>query len=151
MACCEAVSSSHDAACQSSIQLQSLFSFTLFYWTNGASRQTTETLAQCSLCISFTSLSALLNQLASRCVDKAIQVAQRPHILCYDNINISMSIFVEQRLSAPTKVQSGTFPILYEIEGANWEDMRLAGMLRRAYEATGLVFNADIRPTKQQL
>ena len=70
--------------------------FTLFLWTNGASRQVIEALAQCGLCISFTSLFTLLNQLVSQCIDKAIQIAQHPHILCYDNINISTLIFVEQ-------------------------------------------------------
>jgi len=125
--------------------------FSLFLWTNGASRQTIEALAQCGLCVSFTSLSTLLNQLASQCVDKAIQIARRPHILCYDNINISTSIFVEQHSSAPAKVQSGTFPILYEVENVDWEDMRLALMLQRAQRATDLSFYADVHPTKEQL
>ncbi|KIJ57431.1 hypothetical protein HYDPIDRAFT_171701, partial [Hydnomerulius pinastri MD-312] len=88
--------------------------FTLFLWTNGASRQTIEALAQCGLCVSFPSLFKLLKNLASQSVARALQVAQGPHILCYDNINISTSIFVEQRSAAPAKVQSGTFPIIYE-------------------------------------
>ena len=86
--------------------------FSLFLWTNGTSCQVIKALTQCGLCISFTSLFTLLNQLASQCVDQAIQIAQHPHIFCYDNINISTSIFVEQRSSGPAKVQSWTFPIL---------------------------------------
>ena len=86
-----------------------------------------------------------------RCIDQAIRVSRRPHVLCYDSINISMSIFVEQRSSAPAKVQSGTFSILYEIRNANPEHMRLAPILLRAEQASsGLTFNADIRPTFEQ-
>ena len=99
----------------------------------------------------FTSLLTLINQLTSQCVDEAIQIAQHPHVFCYDNINISTSIFVEQCLSAPAKVQSGTFPILYAIENVSWHDMRLGPMLRRAHSAADLTFNADIHPVKQQL
>jgi len=46
----------------------------------------------------------------------AIEVAAGPHITCWDNINISTSIFVEQRKDAPSKVQSGTFAVLYQID-----------------------------------
>ena len=122
--------------------------FSLFLWTNGTSHQVIEALARCGLCISFTSLFTLLNQLASQCVDQAIQIAQHPHIFCYDNINISTSIFVEQRSSGPAKVQSGTFPILYAIENVSWDDMRLGPMLHCAHHAADLNFNADICPTK---
>ena len=72
-------------------------------------------------------------------------------MLCYDNINISMSIFVEQWSSAPAKDQSGMFSILYEIRNANPEHMRLAPILLRTKQASsGLTFNADIRPTFEQ-
>ncbi|KAF9218877.1 hypothetical protein BS17DRAFT_790440 [Gyrodon lividus] len=67
--------------------------FTLFLWTNGASRQTIETLAQCGLCISFTSLCALLNNLASQYLDRAMQVViQDPVItfyLTFQNLGLS--------------------------------------------------------------
>ena len=120
-------------------------------WTNGASRQTIEALARCGLYISFTSLTNLSHDLALHCINQAIRVSRRPHVLCYDNINIGMSIFVEQRSSAPAKVQSGTFSILYEIRNANPEHMRLAPILLRAKQASSrLTFNADIRPTFEQ-
>jgi len=50
---------------------------------------------------------------------KLTQIAQRPHILCYDNINISTSILVEQRSSALAKVQSGAFLILYGLKNVD--------------------------------
>jgi hypothetical protein len=118
--------------------------FTLFVWTNGASRLTIEALYQCGLCISFTSLTKLLNKLATCCVENAICAAFNPHILCYDNINISTSIHVEQRSSAPAKVQSGTFAILYEIPNPNPLHTQLSPMLQRALNASDLTFYADI-------
>ncbi|KAF8122361.1 hypothetical protein EV363DRAFT_1094268, partial [Boletus edulis] len=71
--------------------------FTLFLWTNGASRQTIEALHKCGLCISFSSLTKLVNNLAAQVLDQAARFARGPHVMCYDNINISTSIFVEQR------------------------------------------------------
>src|SRR6266702_4666209 len=97
---------------------------------NSASRQIIEALAKCGLCVSFSSLT---------------------HILCYDNINISTSIFVEQHSSAMARVQSGTFPIIYEVRNGNSEYMRLAPMLQRAHQASDLVFNADIRLSIDQI
>ena len=124
--------------------------FTLFLWMNGAARQTIEALVRCGFCISFTSLFTLLDQLASRCVEQVIKIAKGPHILCYDHINISISLFVEQCSSAPAKVQSGTFPVVYEINNAHKKHMRLTPMLQHAQNATDLNFHADIRLTIEQ-
>ncbi|KAG1884573.1 hypothetical protein F4604DRAFT_1878642 [Suillus subluteus] len=125
--------------------------FTLFVWTNGASKQTIEALYKCGLCISFTSLLTLLEKLAAHCVEHARQVARQPHMMCYDNINISTSRFVEQCSDAPAKVQSGTFAILYEVRNGNRDHMHLSPMLNRALNATALTFNADVRPTLSQM
>jgi hypothetical protein len=47
-------------------------------------------------------------------------------MFCYDNINISLSIFVKQRGAAtPSKVQSGTFAILYELQNATLDDLKM--------------------------
>ncbi|KIK83851.1 hypothetical protein PAXRUDRAFT_152989 [Paxillus rubicundulus Ve08.2h10] len=124
--------------------------FTLSLWTSGASRQTIEALHRCSLCISFPLLLNLINNLAKHCLERVSQIAQGPHLMCYDNINISTSIFVEQRSSAPAKVQSGTFTILYKVHSGSLEQMRLAPMLQRAQNMTDLHFNSDIRPTSDQ-
>ncbi|KAG1908727.1 uncharacterized protein F5891DRAFT_936980 [Suillus fuscotomentosus] len=125
--------------------------FTLFLWTNGASRQTIEALYKCSLCISFTSLLTLLEKLAARCLEHARQLVRQPHVMCYDNINISTSIFVEQRPDAPAKVQSGTFAILYEVRNGNPDYMHLLPMLNRPLHATEISFSSDVRPTFDQM
>jgi hypothetical protein len=126
-------------------------SFALFLWTNGVSRQTIEALHKCGLCISFPSLLKLIENLAKQSIERAQQIAKGPHIMCYDNINISTSIFVEQRVSAPAKVQSGTFAVLYEVRNGNPEHMRLAPIRQRALTASDLTFNADVRPTQSQM
>ncbi|KIJ12598.1 hypothetical protein PAXINDRAFT_53366, partial [Paxillus involutus ATCC 200175] len=124
--------------------------FTLCLWTNGASRQTIEALHRCGLCISFPSLFKLISNLATHCLKRASQIAQGLHIMCYDNINISTSNFVEQRSDAPAKVQSGTFAVVYEVCSGNLGQMCLTPMLQRAQQATDLHFNADIRPNCEQ-
>ncbi|KIJ05902.1 hypothetical protein PAXINDRAFT_20870 [Paxillus involutus ATCC 200175] len=125
--------------------------FTLFLFTNGVSRQTIEALHKCGLCISFTSLTTLLRSLATQSLERATHIARGPHVMCYDNINISTSIFVEQRASVPAKVQSGTFAILYEVRNGNPIHMRLSPMIARAQQASDLTFNADVRPNDDQV
>ncbi|KAG2743024.1 hypothetical protein P692DRAFT_201668930, partial [Suillus brevipes Sb2] len=78
--------------------------FILFLWANRASKQTIEILYHCGLCVSFTSLLTLLKKFAAHCFNRAKQLAYQPHIMCYNNINISTSIFVEQHSDAPTKL-----------------------------------------------
>jgi hypothetical protein len=85
-------------------------------------------------------------------MDNALFVATEPHGLGYDNLNISTSIFVEQRgASGPAKVTSGTFGVLYGLRNANFDDMLIAPIMRRLSASTGLHFNRDIRPSSEHL
>lgn len=80
----------------------------------------------------------------------AANIASGPHAYCYDNINISTSIFVEQRgPSGPAKVQSGTFSVLYELRDADPAHMRILPMMQRLKNAPPLTFK-DILPTNAQ-
>ncbi|KAF8130337.1 hypothetical protein EV363DRAFT_1584323 [Boletus edulis] len=124
--------------------------FSLFLWTNGASRQTIEALHKCGLCMSFPSLTKLISNLAAQSLEQATRIARGPHVMCYDNINISTSIFVEQRASAPAKVQSGTFAIIYEVRNGDPAHMRLSPMLSRARQASDLRLSSDILPSRAQ-
>ncbi|KAJ7744719.1 hypothetical protein B0H14DRAFT_2637266 [Mycena olivaceomarginata] len=82
------------------------------------------------------------------CMVDAIEMSKNPHSFCYDNVNISTSIFVEQRSGAgPAKVTSGTFGILYGLRNAKWDDMLIAPIMKRFRACTGLDFNRDIRPS----
>ena len=73
------------------------------------------------------------------------------HVFCYDNVNLSTSIFVEQRGTfSPAKVTSGTFAVLYKVRNGNPEHMRLAPIIERFKSVNGLKFNLDLQPTATQ-
>jgi hypothetical protein len=60
-------------------------------------------------------------------------------MFCYDNINISSSIFVEQRgAGTPAKVQSGTFGILYGLQNATLDDLKLQPIIQSYRSCSGL-------------
>src|SRR5882757_10068168 len=93
-------------------------------WATGASRRMIDILHQSALTMSYTSVLKVLESLSEHSLQTARDyVNQFPHALAYDNINISTSIFVEQRENMPSKVQSGTFPVIYELLNANPEHM----------------------------
>ena len=73
------------------------------------------------------------------------------HIFCYDNINLSTSIFVEQRGLSPAKVTSGTFAVLYKVRNGRAEHMKLAPILKRFKQVKGLIFDQDLQPTVDQM
>ena len=125
--------------------------FSLFLWSSGCARQTIDALHRCGLSVSYPSVLNNIKALAEHCMQLAIKVGTGIHVFCYDNVQISTSIFVEQRgSSGPAKVTSGTFGVLYEVRNGNPEHMRLAPILERFRNAKGLDFNHDIRPTRQQ-
>ncbi|KAF5332271.1 hypothetical protein D9611_007994 [Ephemerocybe angulata] len=128
--------------------------FGLFLWHSGCSRQTIEALHRCGLSISYTAISTALKTLSDHCMKKAVGIAAGPHAFCYDNINISTSIFVEQRGgSTPAKVTSGTLGMVYRLKNATLEDMKLAPILARLRDPRynmGLDFNRDLVLTDQQ-
>ena len=120
-----------------STKFQSVFG--LFLWSTGSSRKTIDVLFRCGLTISYDGIGKLLSLLSQHCIALAKQIAPTPHMFCYDNINISSSIFVEQRGSAtPAKVQSGTFGILYGLCNATLDDLKLQPILNRYRNCSGL-------------
>ncbi|KAF8811265.1 hypothetical protein BYT27DRAFT_7221623 [Phlegmacium glaucopus] len=120
----------------------------LFLWTSGCSRQTIDSLHRCGLCTSYTSVLKGIELLADHCIQLAVKVGSGIHVFCYDNMNISTSIFVEQRGSkGPAKVTSGTFGVVYKVRNGRPEDMKLAPILERFRKS----YHRDIRPTKDQL
>ncbi len=125
--------------------------FGLFLWSSGCARQTIDALHRCGLSVSYPSVLNNIGALADHCMQVAIKVGSGIHVFCYDNVQISTSIFVEQRgSSGPAKVTSGTFGILYMVRNGNPEHMRLAPILEHFRNVTGLKYNRDIRPTVQQ-
>jgi hypothetical protein len=131
------------------IKFQSVFG--LFLWSTGSSRKTIDVLFRCGLTISYDSIGKLLSRLSQHCISIAKQIASSLHMFCYDNINISTSIFVEQRGSAtPAKVQSGTFAILYKLQNATLDDLKLQPIISRYRNFSGLS-PSDLRLSLDQL
>ena len=79
--------------------------------------------------MSYSSINSIITSLADSAIKKARDAASGPHALAYNNINISTSIFVEQKPGIPNKVQSGTFAVIYELLNARLEDMDIKPML----------------------
>ena len=131
------------------MQFQALLG--LFWWSSGASRQSIHTLQHCGLSISYDSINRILSELSPKSLAEAQPVARSPHLATYDNINISMSSFCEQREDAPSKVQSGTVAVLYKLRNANPDHMSLQVLLRRDREGRDLHFSNDVQPSIDQL
>jgi hypothetical protein len=124
--------------------------FGLYLWTTGCQRQTIEALHRCGLSLSYVSIIKLRGTLADRCIELASEVAAEDRVLCWDNVNISTSIFVEQRKDAPSKVQSGTFAVMYKIV-AEPGKLALGPIMDRARRAGDLDFDLHIKPTPKQM
>ncbi|KAF8152099.1 hypothetical protein K438DRAFT_1910249 [Mycena galopus ATCC 62051] len=129
--------------------------FGLFLWSTGCARQTIDTLFRCGLSVAYDLVLNLVKSLGNHCDANTVRiVATEPTGLGYDNINISTSIFVEQRgSSSPAKVTSGTFTVFYGLRNAKWEHMLIAPIraFARFRASTGLQFNRDIRPNLDHL
>ena len=95
-------------------------------WASGASRQLMNVLHHACLSMSYTSASAIITALADSSIAKAKIAASQPHALAYDNINISSSIHVDQGPNMMSKVQSGTFAVIYELVNACHQKTPLA-------------------------
>ncbi|KAJ3755806.1 hypothetical protein EV360DRAFT_49073 [Lentinula raphanica] len=137
---------------QSCIRLQSMFG--VFAWATGCSRKLIEVLSQSGLSVSFPSIQKYVALLSVRQMDLARSVPRHKRLLGYDNLNISTSIYIEQRPDAPTKVQSGTFPIVYELffrvpDHIAAEIMQLKPILDAFRNAGDLEFG-DIEPSFEQ-
>ncbi|KAJ7502197.1 hypothetical protein B0H11DRAFT_1712868 [Mycena galericulata] len=126
--------------------------FGLFLWSTGCARQTIDALFRCGLSVCYDSVLNLIESLSVHCMVDAIEMAKKPHGFCYDNMQLSTLIFVEQRgAMGPAKVTSGTFGILYLLRNAAWEHMLVAPIMKRFKAVTGLQFNRDIRPSLEEL
>jgi hypothetical protein len=98
-----------------------------------------DVLHQSVLSMSFVSITHIIDALAEHSLEEARKAVRiRPHALAYDNINLSTSIFVEQTANTPNKVQSGTFPVIYELLNAKLEDMKLEPIISRLKNSSPL-------------
>ncbi|KAJ7580878.1 hypothetical protein C8J56DRAFT_867146 [Mycena floridula] len=123
----------------------------LYAWGTGASRALIEVMNRCQLLCSYTTILLLMKSIGDQSVQAAKNlVNSQPHLYAYDNYNASHSIHVEQRPGGPSKVQSSTFPVIYELHNAKFEDMLLQPMLDNLSVATELTVG-DISSSEEQL
>lgn len=107
-------------------------------WACGTSKQMIDVLHRTCLTVSYTSISSMVEALAARSIERAKDASVLPHALTYDNINISSSIFVEQGPNAMSKVQSGTFAVVYELLNARAEDMNIGPLVDNLQQSSPL-------------
>ncbi|RXW18372.1 hypothetical protein EST38_g7482 [Candolleomyces aberdarensis] len=120
-------------------------------WAMGASRQLIGILHQSGLTRCFTSNLNAVEMMGERGIEQARTIAEGPHCLAYDNINISTSNFVEQTANTKAKVQSGTFPVIYKLPPwVKKESMLLKPVLEARQSAPDLQIK-DLRPTPESL
>jgi hypothetical protein len=93
------------------------------------------------LSMSYSSITSIIMALADSSIEKAQVVASGPHALAYDNINISTSIFVEQVPGMMSKVQSGTFSVIYELLNDNPEHMKIQPLMENLRNSLPLVLS----------
>jgi hypothetical protein len=110
-------------------------------WACGTLRQMINILHWTCLVVSYPSLSSIVQALADRSIERAKAASQLPHALTYDNINISSLIFIEQGPNTMSKVQLGTFTVVYELLNAGAEDMDIKPMLKNLRCSSPLCFS----------
>ncbi|PPR05788.1 hypothetical protein CVT26_010162 [Gymnopilus dilepis] len=115
-------------------------------WACGASKEVLMLLHHAGLSMSYSSINSIVTALADSAIQKARKAASGPHGLAYDNINVSTSIFVEQRPGMPSKVQSGTFAVIYELLNARPEDLDIRLMMENLKKSLPLTLD-DLQPT----
>ncbi|KAH9037504.1 hypothetical protein EDB85DRAFT_2086035 [Lactarius pseudohatsudake] len=115
-------------------------------WACGTSRQMIDVLHRTGLTVSYNSISSMVQSLANRSIERAKAASLLPHALAYDNINISSSIYVEQGPNTMSKVQSGTFGVIYELLNARAEDMALEPLIENLRRSSPLAIS-DLRMT----
>ncbi|KAH9009550.1 hypothetical protein EDB83DRAFT_2205046, partial [Lactarius deliciosus] len=117
-------------------------------WACGTSIQMINILHRTGLMVSYKSILNLVLKLADRSIERVKAASLLPQALAYDNVNISSSIYVKQGPNTMSKVQSGTFGMIYELLNARAEDMSIAPLVDNLRRSSPLVLS-DLRMTPQ--
>lgn len=118
----------------------------LFAWSTGASRSLINVLHKPGLSTSYTSISNTIFALHKYSLERAALVSRKPHAVEYDNVNMTSSNHVEQRPGMMSKVQSGTFPVIYQLDNVDPEHTKLAPILANLRKSQALRIT-DLRPS----
>jgi hypothetical protein len=122
----------------------------MFAWVTGTSKQTIEVLDAAGLSVSYPTILKTIGTMADDSVNLASALSYGPHILMYDNMDISTSEHVEQTKDAVSKVRSGCFCLIYGCHGVKDRNhMLLAPILENLQKAVPLPF-WEIFPKRDQ-
>jgi len=116
----------------------------LFFWSCGCSKDAMNVLHHAGLSLSYASIATMITTLTDRSIEEAHLVGSGPYALAYDNINLFTSIFVEQGPNMASKVQSGTFAVIYELCNAKAENLKIEPLIHNLTNAS-LLELSDLR------
>ena len=125
--------------------------FGLSLLAHGTPRAVVDMLNKLHLSPCFDTISSTSITLADGCIAEAINIVKGPHVLAYDNIQVSTSPLIEQREGTPAKVQSGTVSVIYSALNANPNDMSLSQIRQNWCKTEGLSYAHNIHQTRDQL
>ena len=96
--------------------------------------------------MSYMTINDILKALADQSIEDACCVAKDPDASTYNNVNFSSSIYVKQTPSAMSKVQSGTFGVIYKLVNVQQEDMEIVPMMKNLKDSSPLSMS-DLCPS----
>lgn len=122
--------------------------FGLALWAAGVPRQTIDILSKLGLTPAYSTLRAGRAALSTECMDilRAF-VRDNPSLFTYDNLQISSSIFIEQREDAIPKVACGTMWIIYALR--NPARHLIAPILANRDALPEIDYAKDVRPSSE--
>ncbi|KAJ7493683.1 hypothetical protein FB451DRAFT_1020785, partial [Mycena latifolia] len=89
----------------------------LYFLSSGMPRKVIDTLAHVGMNLSYNAVQTTHSTLAVGQMRRAQIAARSGHAVSWDNIHVSLSVHVEQRLLAPPKVQTGATALVYDLRG----------------------------------
>ena len=119
----------------------------LFLYSTGTSRAVIDFLAHCGLSSSYQAIRKVHKYLSKSLREKAAEIAKGPHMLGFDNIQISMSSHISQRPGATPTVRSFTGSIVYRLRNAVAEFCKLLPILERRKKSKLISYTRHIKQT----
>lgn len=116
----------------------------------GTSKAAVDFLSACGLSTGYSTVLQAHDSLAESLLEEAAKVARGPHMLAFDNEQISMSQHVTQRDGAEPTVRSFTASIIYSLKNATPDACKLAPILERRACAPMITYEDHILPSLQE-
>ena len=122
----------------------------LFLYATGTSRTLIDFLSHCGLSAAYLTILNTHNSLAASLRKRAAEIASGPHMLGFDNEQISMSRHISQRPGAEPTVRSYTASIVYSLRDATLLSCGLSPILERRKKCGIISFKEHILSSRAQ-